>query len=287
MKGKGLFTLSPLLFAFLAGAATVDVTAGNFGSCRTLVNGNTYRFAENVTFAANAGESAMTVAGGASVVIEIPAGVTVTLWGGKANGQVGAGAGIEVPPDATLVVRGAGTLNATGGAAANGEVGWKGNDAEIWDESSWNTTSGSGGDGGTGGGGAGAGIGGKGGNGGYGGTGGSGVSDNWSGTYVQSGRTGSRGRDGDWGLTCGTLEIRGTVTVTAKGGASALAGGSGGFPSDWRVAEGSTWFGAGYGGGGGRACPRHIFNRQAYGKCGDCRHKADYLYKQNRLRNGK
>ena len=67
-------------------------------------------------------------------------------------------------------ILGSGSVNATGGNAANGGYGGNGNNAECtYDES---ILGGSGGTGGNGGGGAGAGIGTCGGNGGTGGTGG-------------------------------------------------------------------------------------------------------------------
>ena len=105
---------------FVSPGGTVDITQSNIGIFRTLSDRVKYRFVENVTFTANAGESAMTVADGANVILEIPSGVTVNLTGGDANGTTGAGAGIEVPSDATLTITGMGTLNATGGDAANG-----------------------------------------------------------------------------------------------------------------------------------------------------------------------
>ena len=89
-----------------ARAEGIDVTSGNFESYRALKDGNTYRFVESVTFAAPSGESALKVADGATVTLNIPSGVTVTLTGGSANGVTGAGAGIEVPASATLNIIG-------------------------------------------------------------------------------------------------------------------------------------------------------------------------------------
>ena len=250
-----LFTLSLLLStcfaAPAASAETIYIKQANFENYRTLQNGNTYVFTENIDFTAWYGQSAMTVADGANVVIEIAAGVTVKLTGGAANGATGAGAGIEVPSGAKLTIIGAGMLNATGGNAADGVDGGAGNGAEITDASYWYTTSGSGGVGGNGGGGAGAGIGGRGGNGGTGGAGAAGVTDNWSGSYKQSGASGSSGGAGGQGKDCGTVEIGGTVTIAAKGGSAAAKGGDGGAYSGREIAEGSTWYGAAYGGGGG------------------------------------
>ncbi len=95
-----LLAFSLLLFTSAARAAVIDVTSGNFESCRALKDGNTYRFVESVTFAAPATESAMAVADGATVTLNIAAGVTVSLRGGDAVGTTGAGAGIEVPASA-------------------------------------------------------------------------------------------------------------------------------------------------------------------------------------------
>ncbi len=237
--------------AMVAGAATIEVTQANFESCRTLQNGNTYRFAEDIDYTAASCQSAMTVAEGANVIIEIAKDVVVSLTGGAASGQTGAGAGIEVPSNAKLTITGSGALYVNGGNAADGVTGGQGDGAVITDESYWYTTSGSGGKGGAGGGGAGAGIGGKGGNGGAGGEGAAGVTDNWSGSYMQSGKAGNPGGNGNQGQTCGAVEICGAVTVIAKGGSSASRGGYGGSYSGREVAEGRTWYGAGYGGGGG------------------------------------
>ena len=116
-----------------ANAATTYVTAANFGSHRTLLNGNVYRFAGSVSYTADRGENAMTVADGANVVIAIPAGVSVRLTGGDALLRNGAGAGIEVPGNATLTICGEGELIATGGAAYEGASGESGNGAGYID----------------------------------------------------------------------------------------------------------------------------------------------------------
>ena len=50
----------------------------------------------------------------------VPEGVTVTCTGANANGTTGAGAGVELASGNTLYLLGPGTLNATGGNAANG-----------------------------------------------------------------------------------------------------------------------------------------------------------------------
>ena len=76
-----LFTLSLLLFTSAA-AETVYVTQANIGNYRTLRNGNTYWFVEDVNFTAAATESALKVDGGATVEIVVPKNVRVTLAGG-------------------------------------------------------------------------------------------------------------------------------------------------------------------------------------------------------------
>ena len=227
-------------------AETIYVTAANFESCRTLQNGNTYLFAEDIDYTAGDCQSAMTVADGATATIQVAKGVCVKLTGGVASGTAGAGAGIEVPAGAKLVVAGAGELFATGGkggAGANGGQGKEGNTGD-YDTS---TTS-SGGRGGDGGGGAGAGIGGKGGAGGMGGTGGGSASYDWDDPVA--GQTGSNGGTGGIGGACGSVEVRGTVTVIAHGGIAG-ANGAGGAKTNWRPYEGYTYYWAAYGSGGG------------------------------------
>lgn len=66
------------------------------------------------------GQSALRVAPGATVTINIPFGSALTVIGGPAEGMIGAGAGIEVPPDAKLLVCGYGFLYAQGGAGGAG-----------------------------------------------------------------------------------------------------------------------------------------------------------------------
>ena len=143
---------------------------GRFGVLppRVLTSG-TYEFLGSFSITAPATESALKVAEGATVTLNIPSGVTVTLTGGDAIGTTGAGAGIEVPASSKLVITGAGTLNATGGKAANGVDGKQGTTPASYDSSSSKSTAASGG--------AGAGIGGRGGNGGTGGAGGASFTD--------------------------------------------------------------------------------------------------------------
>ena len=80
--GCWLLVVSVAMATGVARAGTIDVTQANIGQNRTLTNGNTYRFAGNVTYNAPAKESALKVADGATVTLVVPAGVTVTLKGG-------------------------------------------------------------------------------------------------------------------------------------------------------------------------------------------------------------
>ena len=98
MKMKKLMVvLSALCLVLGAGVAqadTIEIRQANIAENRTLMDGNTYRFAKDVYFKAAAGESALTVAEGATVTLEILAGAEVTFLGGDADGTTGAGAGI-------------------------------------------------------------------------------------------------------------------------------------------------------------------------------------------------
>ena len=145
------------------------------------------------------GLSALRVPVGASVLLEIRSGASLTVTGGPGYGRIPGGAGIEVPFGSKLVICGGGVLNAVGGAAADGGKGYGGmggrrcfaanvmslpdNMRKVYEKKGakelpyckkplpYNVT-GTGGDGGDGGGGAGVGIGGRGGPGGRGGRGG-------------------------------------------------------------------------------------------------------------------
>ncbi|MBO4893599.1 MAG: hypothetical protein J5562_01635 [Clostridia bacterium] len=154
---------------------TVEVTSGS-NKGYVLEDGKTYVFKKDTTFTnTTPSGNAITVPEFATVTMQIEKGVTVTAIGADAEFSKGAGAGIRVPESSTLIIRGEGTLKATGGNAANGEPGTKGENA-VFNKSSrnggGNIYGGNGGAGGAGGGGAGAGIGGSGGNGGAGGSGG-------------------------------------------------------------------------------------------------------------------
>ena len=224
------------------GAAVVNITQGST-SGYTMTDGNTYVVQKSVSFNSSiAGESGMTVAEGATVVLYVPQGVILTAKGGAGSDQTGGGAGIRVPETATLVITGEGVVSATGGKAGNGNNGANGGDGDAW--AYWpmgstkppviGGTGGSGGSGGSGGGGAGAGIGGQGGTGG-----------------------GSGGNIGKNGQTMGTVYVLGTMTIHAYSGSIGSSGNSGlagktktatlpagDYPVNYNTAKG-------YGGGGG------------------------------------
>ncbi len=89
---KILMVFASAMSAMVASAETIYVTQANFASYRVLMNGNTYRFVENIDWTAPVLENAMKVDYGASVVIDIPPAITVRLTGGDASGSLGAGA---------------------------------------------------------------------------------------------------------------------------------------------------------------------------------------------------
>lgn len=205
----------------------------------------------------------MSISENATVVLYIPQGVTLTARGANGSGRTGGGAGILVPPSSTLVITGAGTVNARGGNAGNGGKGSSGGAGDSAGGSPSNpyayACSGNGGKGGAGGGGAGAGIGGKGGTGVEGGAGGAGYSTGY--VTVPSSRTGvknhgSSGSSGSAGTGMGTVVLLGTVSVSATGGSSGTSGNAGtaGAISGWAGVpdhQGGELKGYGASGGGG------------------------------------
>ena len=211
-----------------------------------------YRIAQNLNFSnSTAGGSGLTVQG--TVYLYIPSGLTIACTGANASGLTGAGAGVELAAGNTLYLVGSGTLNATGGNAANGGNGGSGTDA-TGDAGDW-TQTGTGGNGGHGGG-AGAGIGTRGGNGGSGGSGGAGYKyEEWT---THNGTDGTAGSAGATAGAMGTLYVNkvyqqtAAVTVNATGGAAGSSGSGGG------RGRGYAWDGYSYnytvaGGGGGGA----------------------------------
>ena len=231
----------------LDAGSTTGKTLGTAGS-------TTYYYATgNLSFTnATAGGSGLTILG--TVYLYVPEGKTLTCTGANASGQTGAGAGIEVALGNSLYFLGSGTVNATGGNAANGSTGGTGGDATGYD-GDW-TQTGAGGTGGNGGGGAGAGIGTRGGAGGSGGAGG-------GGNYYNDGKEddafgGTNGTSGSAGATAGAmgaLYVSNAITVSATGGHAGSSGGSGGQRGRGYAYDGYSYnvtvAGGGGGGGGG------------------------------------
>ena len=197
-------------------------------------------------------ESAIRIAPGRDVTIVIPAGHTLYVEGGKANGSIGAGAGIEVPENSSLTIIGSGTLEAVGGEPGLGCQGQNGEDAyiEVVSDDEWYCHSGAGGDGGAGGGGGGAAIGSRGGDGGAGGKGGAAVVADADSSVYHSGNAGGNGTAGSRPANFGKIRISNNIHLTAKGGEKysgySEPGNCGASDSkqDW-------WYYAAYGGGGG------------------------------------
>ena len=225
----------------LSAGSTTGNTLGSAGA-------TTYYYANsNLSFTNTAaGGSGLTIRG--TVYLYVPEGKTVTCTGANASGLTGGGAGIELTEGNTLYLVGGGTVNATGGKAANGGNGGNGSNAECTYDVS--ILGGSGGNGGNGGGGAGAGIGTRGGNGGNGGAGGQ-----RNGSYGQE--TTQYGVDGNGGIAGGTAGRMGTVNkmgntiLNAQGGAAGSNGTGGGRGLTASQHPGSNVYMASGGGGGG------------------------------------
>ena len=168
--------------------------------------------------------SGLSIVDGAEVHIVLENGATLTCTGGDASGFMGGGAGIEVPQYATLYLEGEGTVIATGGNAANGNNGYRGDPGSIkhdttfyvFDTSTY--SGGNGGAGGSGGAGAGAGIGTIGSGGGRGGYGGHGDGGSIDEDHVNV-AAGEKGADAQPIIPMGTLRTSPTVKLTATGGA--------------------------------------------------------------------
>lgn len=248
-------------------AAVVNITQGST-SGYTMTDGNTYVIQNSVSFSnSTTGGSGMTVADNATVVMYVPAGVTLTATGTNGSGRTGGGAGIRVPQTSTLIITGEGTVNASGGNAGNGGNGANGGNGSsttaryVSSSLEGKGSSGQGGAGGSGGGGAGSAIGG---NGSLGGSGGNGASARSISSYVSlrnfsgNGNNGAAGSSGQPGVGMGRCYIIGQISVLATGGTSGKAGSSGGY-GDWvyylyssgTTAHFATSGGGGGGGGGG------------------------------------
>jgi len=209
-------------------AGVVNITQGST-SGYTMTDGNTYVIQNSVSFSnSTAGGSGMSIEDGATVVLYVPAGISLTAVGANGSGQIGGGAGIRVPETSTLVITGDGMVNAIGGNAGNGSDGGHGGTPK-------------GGIGGDGGGGGGAALGGAGGTGGmYGAT---------------------TGKPGNNGETMGTVFVLGGVDIVACIGQNGTAG-HGGYSGSRQSnvpaydLDGTVYYynlGGGGGGGGGGA----------------------------------
>ena len=210
-------------------------------------------FTNNRTDNDGNGNSGLKIHG--TVYLYVPAGLTITCEGAKADGRTGAGAGIELASGNTLYIIGGGTVNATGGNAENGRDGGAGTNAEGDNGNSW-TRTGTGGTGGNGGGGAGAGIGTRGGTGGTGGAGGAGYKyDDGAEDDAENGTNGTAGTAGGSAGAMGNLYVANGTTVNATGGATGTSGGAGGQRGRGFAYDGSSYnvtvAGGGGGGGGG------------------------------------
>ena len=202
----------------LTEGSTTGKTLGTAGS-------TTYYYADaNLTFSnSTVSGSGLTILG--TVYFYVPDGVTVTCTGAHANGQMGGGAGIELTEGNTLYLLGSGTLNATGGNAADGGNGGNGTDASCdFNSMEWAWVGGNG-HGGNGGGGAGAGIGTRGGTGGAGGN--APEPEIYYTTWTENGVAGSAGSAGQTAGAKGELHVSKDITINATGGSQGSAGTAG------------------------------------------------------------
>ncbi|MBO6121160.1 MAG: hypothetical protein J6Q49_04800, partial [Kiritimatiellae bacterium] len=240
MKTRNIFTkaavVAALMLAPVAARAgfTSIYTLGSGDAGRELANNTVYKVESDLTLTNTGTGPGLSVASGATAVLYIKKGATLTVNGGNSNGTSAGDAGIRVLFGRTLVVTGGGKLVATGGNAANGADGgsWRCN--ADWggsaDAGSSHVDSTGGGNGGNGGAGASAAIGGYGGSGGSGGAGGNGFrvkTKSDSDVVSWDGNGGSSGSNGSDGQTMGTLYVLGNLTLTANGGSAGSGGGGG------------------------------------------------------------
>ena len=257
---KKTILLTAALVAALAAEARFSTTHVELTDATDAVlQGDTiYDVSESRTISANAGESRFRVQGNRTVAINVKKGVTLTIDGGAATGEKGAGAAICVEPGSTLYLLGEGTLVANGGAAGNGLQGGGGGNGYYTGGNTDSGTSGAGGKGGAGGGGGAAAIGGTGGAGGSGGSGGASVTRRCNGSdFSGNGNDGSAGTKGANGTAMGRVVILGNLTVSATAGTAATAdgaaGGKGSMGTDAGSGNTRNYASGGGGGGGGGA----------------------------------
>lgn len=168
LDGEGEYVAPNAITPQIASRTATELTGTTGGMT---LSGGLYYLTKDATYSgSSAGKSGLTISSGATVYIHIPEGVTLTVKGGNASGTTGAGAGINLPYDATLIFVGEGKVVATGGNAAGGSNGDGAESGVTYSGSGVDGRyyGGNGGKGGSGGAGAGAGIGGSGE---YGGTG--------------------------------------------------------------------------------------------------------------------
>ena len=247
-----------LCFTMLFGFAGVSANAGDTAEFtadmpRVLQSG--YYIADGAFNFSGSDDNVngLEIAEGATVCIEITEGSVLTVRGKDAHGTTAAGAGILVPEGATLIIRGSGSLKATGGSAADGANGFDGGDGKSRINGSDEAEGGTGGLGGNGGGGAGAGIGGMGGKGGVGGVGGFGahVKDSDGYYHFESGKPGQPGGKGLDGMSMGSVYINADVDLDVAGGAGGQDGKSGKFGAHSLFNASGTLYDYCYGAGGG------------------------------------
>ena len=241
-----------------------EIISSGSTSGKVLRDGMVYKVVNDVTFTNNQpGGCGLYVNGASTVVLDIAEGVTLTAVGGDGSGrEIGGGAGIYVSHNATLIITGRGTVNATGGNAADGGNGKPGQDGYISDTASAGY-GGDGGDGGNGGAGAGAGIGTCGGKGAEGGKGGkfpgsngdllNGKPSTMFTKFPNQGSNGSAGSSGDYAEASGDIYILASVTINAHCGSEATSGQAGGPGNKYvydRPRDGYTFYAVGGAGGG-------------------------------------
>lgn len=232
-----------VVLALLAGS--LSVSAAETGEIKLYtawpseLDTGVYHISRNLNYS-----SGLVIKKDADVTLIIDQGVTVTATGRNAKydqwelfgksyvTKSPATAGVTVPKDSTLTLKGEGTLIAKGGNGYDASDGLKGfgggwaygwligkNKASVW--------SGAGGSGGSGAAAGGAGIGGTGTDGGDGGNGAGGKADTVEPKSVRPSYNGSSGSDGDNGQTMGEVYVLDNITVQATAGTSGKAGKAG------------------------------------------------------------
>ncbi|MDR2579377.1 MAG: hypothetical protein LBC85_00080, partial [Fibromonadaceae bacterium] len=262
-KLKSKLTFLAILLALFASNAMAqsnywDTWTELTASAGSTLTGNYKVTADRTITGANTNTAGLIISG--IVNIYIAEGVTLTVTGAPGGITLTSGTlspgqpGIRLNSGQTLIIRGGGTLVATGGNAAAGSSGGTGGAGTFtYSGVNGNMQGGEGGFGGGGGGGAGAGIGTAGGAGGsftnngaarlipMGITGNTNVSGYWA---SWTGDRGSNGRDGNASNASGTLYILDNATVRATGGSRGNivgGGGSGGHQSGRINDSGSGW----------------------------------------------